>query len=126
MSQPAQVVVADDDDDIRELVHLKLSQAGHDVHTCSDGMQALEHICRNPPQLAVLDVMMPGLSGIDVLREIRADDALTDVRVMLLTARSHDNDVDLGFATGADDYLIKPFSPRELAHRVAALLGHGR
>lgn len=126
MTQPAQVVVADDDDDIRELVHLKLSQAGHDVHTCSDGMQALEHIRRNPPQLAVLDVMMPGLSGIDVLREIRADDALTDVRVMLLTARSRDNDVDLGFATGADDYLIKPFSPRELAHRVAALLGRGR
>lgn len=58
MSQPAQVVVADDDDDIRELVHLKLSQAGHDVHTCSDGMQALEHIRRNPPQLAVLDVEM--------------------------------------------------------------------
>jgi DNA-binding response OmpR family regulator len=126
VTQPAQVVVADDDDDIRELVHLKLSQAGHDVHTCSDGMQALEHIRRNPPQLAVLDVMMPGLSGIDVLREIRADDALTDVRVMLLTARSRDNDVDLGFATGADDYLIKPFSPRELAHRVAALLGRGR
>lgn len=126
MSQPAHVVVADDDDDIRELVHLKLSQAGHDVHTCSDGVQALEQIRRNPPQLAVLDVMMPGLSGIDVLREIRADDALTDVRVMLLTARSRDNDVDLGFATGADDYLIKPFSPRELAHRVAALLGRGR
>lgn len=123
---PIDVVVADDDDDIRELVHLKLAQAGHSVHTCSDGVQALDKIRRNPPRLAVLDVMMPGLSGIDVLREIRADDALAQVRVMLLTARSRDNDVDLGFATGADDYLIKPFSPRELAHRVAALLGRGR
>lgn len=123
---PVDVVVADDDDDIRDLVELKLTQAGYRVRPCNDGVSALEEIRREPPQLAVLDVMMPGLSGIDVLREVRADAALSEVRVVLLTARSRDTDVDMGFSTGADDYLIKPFSPRELVHRVAGLLGRSR
>lgn len=121
-----QVVVADDDDDIRDLVELKLTQSGYEVRATTNGVEALEDIRRDPPQLAVLDVMMPGLSGIDVLREIRSDEALKDVRVVLLTARSRDTDVDMGFSTGADDYLIKPFSPRELVHRVAALLARSQ
>lgn len=121
-----QVVVADDDDDIRDLVELKLTQSGYSVRACADGVEALEEIRRDPPQLAVLDVMMPGLSGIDVLREVRADETLRDVRVVLLTARSRDTDVDMGFSTGADDYLIKPFSPRELVHRVSALVARSR
>lgn len=121
-----QVVVADDDDDIRDLVELKLTQSGYEVRATTNGVEALEDIRRDPPQLAVLDVMMPGLSGIDVLREIRSDESLKDVRVVLLTARSRDTDVDMGFSTGADDYLIKPFSPRELVHRVAALLARSR
>jgi DNA-binding response OmpR family regulator len=120
------VVVADDDDDIRDLVELKLTQSGYQVRACANGVDALEEIRRDPPDLAVLDVMMPGLSGIDVLREIRSDDALREVRVVLLTARSRDTDVDMGFTTGADDYLIKPFSPRELVHRVAALVARPR
>ncbi|MFW5474056.1 response regulator transcription factor [Knoellia sp. CPCC 206450] len=121
-----QVVVADDDDDIRDLVELKLTQSGYEVRATANGVEALEDIRRDPPQLAVLDVMMPGLSGIDVLREIRSDEALKGVRVVLLTARSRDTDVDMGFSTGADDYLIKPFSPRELVHRVAALLARSQ
>ncbi|WP_040883519.1 response regulator transcription factor [Janibacter sp. HTCC2649] len=120
------VVVADDDADIRDLVELKLSQSGYAVRSCSNGVDALAEIRRDPPALAVLDVMMPGLSGIDVLREIRADDALGGVRVVLLTARSRDTDVDMGFSTGADDYLIKPFSPRELVHRIAGLIARPR
>ena len=120
------VVVADDDDDIRDLVELKLTQSGYQVRACANGVDALEEIRRDPPQLAVLDVMMPGLSGIDVLREIRSDDALREVRVVLLTARSRDTDVDMGFTTGADDYLIKPFSPRELVHRVGVLVARPR
>lgn len=119
------VVVADDDDDIRDLVEFKLTQAGYAVRACVDGVEALEEIRRNPPRLAVLDVMMPGLSGLDVLRTIRADDQLAGVRVLLLTARSRDSDVDAGFSVGADDYVSKPFSPRELVHRVAGLLGRG-
>lgn len=121
-----EVVVADDDVDIRELVEFKLTQSGYHVRACANGIEALEAIRRDPPDLAVLDVMMPGLSGIDVLREIRADEALRDVRVVLLTARSRETDVDMGFSTGADDYLIKPFSPRELVHRIAALVARSR
>src|SRR5260370_40062300 len=80
----------------------------------------------NAADLAVLDVMMPGLSGIDVLRKIRGDERTRGVRVILLTARSRDTDVDAGFATGADDYIVKPFSPRELLHRVNAALASAR
>ncbi|HZK36826.1 MAG TPA: response regulator, partial [Aeromicrobium sp.] len=76
----------------------------------------------NPPRLAILDVIMPGLSGIDVLRKLRAEESTKDLDVILLTARSRDSDVDTGFATGASDYIIKPFSPGELLHRVNTLL----
>ena len=119
---PVPVLVADDDADIRELVAFKLEQAGFDVTSVGDGAAALDAIRANPPRLAVLDVMMPGLSGIDVLRQVRADESLGAVRIILLTARSRDLDVDAGFASGADDYVIKPFSPKELVHRVTALL----
>lgn len=117
------VLVADDDADIRELVAFKLTSAGYDVRTAADGLAALEMITAEPPALAILDVMMPGLTGVDVLRQIRGSDALDNVRVILLTARSRDVDVDAGFAGGANDYIVKPFSPRELVHRVAAVLG---
>lgn len=122
MTEHARIVVADDDDDIRDLVSFKLRQAGYDVSAVSDGSAALESIRAELPQLAVLDVMMPGLSGVDVLREVRSDPALDGVAVILLTARSRDTDVDEGFAAGADDYIVKPFSPRELGHRVSGVL----
>jgi len=116
------ILVADDDRDIRDLVTFKLSQAGYDVQAVDDGVAALAAIEANPPRLAILDVMMPGLSGIDVLRKLRAEESTKDLDVILLTARSRDSDVDTGFATGASDYIIKPFSPRELLHRVNTLL----
>ena len=116
------VLVADDDLDIRDLVVFKLSQAGYAVQAVSDGAAALAAIQDAPPDVAVLDVMMPGLSGIDVLRRVRQDPATADLGVILLTAKSRDSDVDAGFATGADDYIIKPFSPRELLHRVNVVL----
>ncbi|MEN3120787.1 MULTISPECIES: response regulator [Janibacter] len=119
------VVIADDDADIRDLVAFKLDAAGFTVVPASDGDEALRLITEHRPALAVLDVMMPGQSGLDVLRSIRADEALSGTRVILLTARSRDVDVDAGFSTGADDYLTKPFSPRELVHRVTTLLGRG-
>ena len=116
------ILVADDDRDIRDLVTFKLSQAGFKVQVVGDGTAALAAIEEDPPDLAVLDVMMPGLSGIDVLRKMRDAERTRGVRVILLTARSRDADVDAGFATGADDYIIKPFSPRELLHRVNSVL----
>jgi DNA-binding response OmpR family regulator len=116
------ILVADDDEDIRDLVVFKLTQAGYDVEAVDDGAAALSSIEAQMPRLAILDVMMPGLSGIDVLRRVRADERLKDLEVILLTAKSRDIDVDAGFATGASDYVIKPFSPRELLHRVNALV----
>ena len=120
------ILVADDDGDIRDLVVFKLTQAGYDVEAVQDGAAAFSSIEASPPRLAILDVMMPGLSGIDVLRKVRADERLKDLEVILLTAKSRDIDVDAGFATGASDYVIKPFSPRELLHRVNALVARTR
>ena len=127
MTEPAKIriVVADDDRDILDLVVFKLTQAGYEVVAVADGVAALAAIEADPPRLAILDVMMPGLSGIDVLRKVRANEATKDLDVILLTARSRDSDVDAGFATGANDYVIKPFSPRELLHRVNILLERG-
>ena len=127
MSESAKVriVVADDDRDILDLVVFKLSQAGYEVVGVSDGLAALAAIEAEPPRLAILDVMMPGLSGLDVLRKVRANEAIKGLDIILLTARARDSDVDAGFAMGATDYVIKPFSPRELLHRVNALLARG-
>lgn len=124
-ADPMRVVVADDDADIRELVTFKLQQAGYEIDAVADGAQAWATISEAPPRLAVLDVMMPGLSGLDVLRKVREDERTKTVPVILLTARSRDSDVDSGFATGATDYVIKPFSPRELVHRVSSVLARG-
>jgi DNA-binding response OmpR family regulator len=118
----ARILVADDDVDIRELVEFKLSTLGHDVVAVGDGAAAIEACRAQRPDLAVLDVMMPGVSGLDAIRAIRADAALADLPVILLTARAQESDVETGFDSGADDYITKPFSPRELASRVQALL----
>ena len=118
----AKIVVADDDADIRDLVVFKLEQSGHDVVPVSDGAAAVD-ACRNQrPDLAVLDVMMPGMSGFDACRALRGDPDLADIPVILLTARAQEADIEHGFNVGADDYVVKPFSPRELASRVAAVL----
>ena len=116
------IVVADDDLDILDLVVFKLTQAGFDTVAVTDGAAALAAIEADPPRLAILDITMPGMSGLDVLREVRANEATKHLDVILLTARARDADVDSGFATGASDYVLKPFSPRELLHRVNAVI----
>jgi two-component system, OmpR family, response regulator MtrA len=122
----ARILVADDDVDIRELVEFKLSTLGHDVVAVADGAAAIDACQVQRPDLAVLDVMMPGVSGLDAIRAIRADPGLADLPVILLTARAQESDVETGFDSGADDYITKPFSPRELASRVQALLSRAR
>jgi DNA-binding response OmpR family regulator len=124
-TEGTRVLVADDDADIRDLVEFKLAQAGYAVQAVPDGLAAWEAFESDPPHLAVLDVMMPGLSGFDVLRKIRESDH-PRVPVLMLSAKSRDSDVDTGFAIGADDYVIKPFSPRELLHRVNTMLSRAR
>ncbi len=121
-SAAARVLVADDDRDIRDLVAFKLGQAGYQVETAEDGAQALARVRSAPPALVVLDVMMPGLSGMDVARQLRADAQTASVPIIMLTAKAQEADVESGFAVGVDDYVIKPFSPRELLSRVRALL----
>jgi DNA-binding response OmpR family regulator len=122
----ARILVADDDVDIRELVEFKLSTLGHEIVAVADGAAAVDACRAQRPDLAVLDVMMPGVSGLEAIRVIRADPALADLPVILLTARAQDSDVETGFDSGADDYITKPFSPRELAARVEALLERSR
>ena len=122
----ARIVVADDDADIRDLVVSKLRQAGHDVHAVEDGAAAVEACQAVPPDLVVLDVMMPGMGGLDATRALRLDPRLARVPVILLTARAQESDIEQGFGAGADDYVVKPFSPRELASRVAAVLARSR
>ncbi|TQK44074.1 response regulator receiver domain-containing protein [Streptomyces sp. SLBN-118] len=116
------VLIADDDGDIRDLVAFKLTQSGYEVIAVEDGMAALKAARSEPVDVALLDIRMPGMSGLDVCRELRAAPETASLPVILITARSQEGDVETGFAAGADDYIIKPFSPRELSSRVQAVL----
>ena len=117
------VLVADDDEDILVLVRTVLERAGYEVSAVRDGAEAIAAARQRRPDLAVLDVAMPELDGLEVLRRLRADASTSDVPVLLLSARVQEDDVARGFATGADAYVQKPFSPRELSDRVSELLG---
>ncbi len=116
------VLIADDDPDIRELVAFKLGQAGHRVVAVADGEAALAEARAETPDLELLDVMMPRRTGMEVCRELRADPRTGSVPVILLTAKAQEADIEQGFAAGADDYIVKPFSPRELVSRVTTAL----
>jgi len=120
------ILIADDDADIRDLVTFKLEQAGFDVVAVDNGLAALSAARDDPPDVVVLDVMMPGMSGIDVCRELRGQQHTTALPIVLLTARAQEGDVEVGFGVGADDYVVKPFSPRELVSRVEAVLARTR
>jgi DNA-binding response OmpR family regulator len=117
------VLIADDDPDILALVTFKVKQAGYHLVTATDGAAALAAARATTPDLVVLDVSMPRMSGLEVCRELRADAATAKVPVLLLTARAQEADIEAGFDVGADDYVVKPFSPRELVARIAAILG---
>jgi DNA-binding response OmpR family regulator len=119
----ATVLVADDDDDVLALVVRRLERDGYTVITARDGAEALRMAQENLPDLAVLDVMMPHLTGYEVTRQLRLETATERIPVILLTARVQEADVKRGFSVGADDYIKKPFSPQELRSRVQAVLG---
>jgi DNA-binding response OmpR family regulator len=117
------VVIAEDDRDIRELVELILEEDGYTTVAVSDGLGALNACRAKMPDVLLLDVSLPGeLTGLEVCRRIRADENLGGVRVMLLTARAREQDLNAGYAAGADDYLVKPFNPSELTRRIEELL----
>ena len=116
------VVIADDDPDIRRLVEMTVTNAGCDVTVASDGEEALERVRESKPDLVILDVLMPRMDGWEVARALKSDPATREVPVMFLTSRGQEHDVLEGFDSGAVDYIVKPFSPRELQVRVRAVL----
>jgi DNA-binding response OmpR family regulator len=120
------VLVADDDDDILMLVAFRLERAGCDVITARNGDEALKLAVERVPDLAVLDVMMPGLDGYAVTRALRQTDRTSEMPVILLTARAQASDVARGMAAGADEYVKKPFDAGDLRERVERLLGTPR
>ncbi|HWX10006.1 MAG TPA: response regulator [Gaiellaceae bacterium] len=121
MSEPI-VLVADDDDDILLLVTTRLRRDGFEVISARNGEEALALAKERRPAIAVLDIGMPGLDGLEVLERIRADADLEGTRVLLLTAKAQESDVRRGYDSGADAYVRKPFSPADLSARVRELL----
>jgi two-component system phosphate regulon response regulator PhoB len=118
----SRILLAEDDPDIRDLVTFKLEHGGFEVVSVSDGFAALREAQRRPPDLAILDVRMPRISGIEVCRELRAGPHTARIPIVMLTARARPQDLELAYAAGATDYVVKPFSPRELLERVEAVL----
>ena len=120
---PARILVAEDDVKQAQLIRIYLEREGHDVQIVADGRSAIDRARASRPDLIVLDVMMPNVDGLDVCRILRVD---SRVPILLLTARSTEVDLLLGLDLGADDYMTKPYSPRELTARVRALLRRAR
>ena len=116
------ILVVDDEPEIVALVTYHLAKVGYRVATAATGQEALDHARRERPSLIVLDLMLPGISGFDVLEQLRGDEATRDIAVLMLTARREEPDRIRGLSLGADDYLTKPFSPAELVLRVSAIL----
>ncbi len=130
MSSEAQgggrVLVIEDEPDIAALIAYHLTRRGYRVETASTGREGIAALAREVADLVVLDVMLPGISGLDVLRSVRSEGPARDVPVLVLTARRSQDDRILGLELGADDYLTKPFSPKELLLRVEAILRRSR
>jgi len=116
------IYIVEDDKDIAELVEFNLSNEGFMVEIISDGYEAYEKIIESPPDLVLLDLMLPGLSGIEICKYIRNSKSLKELPVIMVTARSQETDTVIGLKTGADDYLTKPFGIKELIARINALL----
>lgn len=115
------VLIVEDDTDIRDLATFRLQQSGFEVRLADDGLQALDILASWKPDVVVLDWMLPGLPGPDVCRRLRLLPDMEDVSVLMLTSKAQETDVEAGFRAGVDDYMVKPFSPRELALRVQTL-----
>jgi two-component system phosphate regulon response regulator PhoB len=122
MERKGVILVVEDEEDIRNLVIRQLEREGWAVRGVATGPEALEAARKSPPSLVVLDLMLPGLSGTEVCRALRADAETRDVPIIILSARGEEIDRVVGFEVGADDYVTKPFSPRELVLRVRAVL----
>src|SRR5690242_9565441 len=121
----ADVLVVEDEESLLQTLRYNLSRAGHEVRLCTDGRVALDMLLENPPDLVLLDLMLPGMDGIEICRRVRGEvtnPAVSHVPILMLTARDEEIDKVLGLEVGADDYITKPFSMHELLARVKAQL----
>lgn len=119
------ILIVEDEPDILNLLHFNLQSQGYDSYTAKDGESGLKLFQELRPDLVILDIMLPGQSGLEICRQIRSLPGGKQTAVLLLTAKGEEQDRVLGFETGADDYVVKPFSPRELMLRVKAILRRG-
>lgn len=119
---PKQILIVDDEKNILISLKFLMQQAGYIVQTAMDGLAALTMIERSPPDLLLLDIMLPQLDGFEVCRKVRAVPSLRAMRIVMLTAKGRDADAEKGMAMGADAYIKKPFSTRELVNTVNSLL----
>jgi DNA-binding response OmpR family regulator len=118
----AKIVIAEDEPDIRELIAFTLRFAGHEVIAGSNGQEGFDLTKKEHPDLAMFDVRMPRMTGYDACKMIKADPEIAHIPVIFLSAKGQENEIEQGLASGADDYLLKPFAPDQLAERVKAVL----
>ncbi len=121
----ARILVVEDEPDLRQVLHYNLRDAGHDVVMASEGRKGLALAFEQPPDLVLLDLMLPDISGLEVCRSLKSDERTRHVPVIMVTARGEEIDRVVGFELGADDYVVKPFSIRELLLRLRAVLRRG-
>ena len=119
------VFVIEDEPDILEVIEYNLAREGFDVKTAADGEAGLHAVRRQPPDLVLLDLMLPGLDGIEICRRLKAEPETRGIPVVMVTAKGEESEIVLGLGIGADDYITKPFSPKELVARVKAVLRRG-
>ena len=124
MAKP-KILVIEDEPDILEVIQYNLEREGHKVIACRNGEQGLSRIRTDNPDLVVLDLMLPGMDGVEVCRQVKSDPVTRSIPVIMVTAKAEESDVVLGLGIGADDYISKPFSPRELVARVKVVLRRG-
>ncbi|HEY4910554.1 MAG TPA: response regulator [Methylomirabilota bacterium] len=122
----SRVLIVEDERDIRDLVVLHLQRDGYEVTSAGSGEEALAQVRQSPPDLVVLDLMLPAMSGLEVCRRIRQEQATATLPIVMLTAKADEVDRVVGLELGADDYVVKPFSPKELLARVRAVLRRSR
>ena len=119
----AKVLVIDDDPFIVRLIRAKIEQLGHEVITAADGEDGITAAIEADPDLVLLDLMMPRINGLEVCHALREKETVRHIPIVMLTGKGQEQDIEQGFAAGATEYLVKPFSPRELQARVRALIG---
>ncbi len=126
MAQKKRIILIEDEEDIAALVKLQAELFGYKLHVEVDGVNGFRAVERELPDLVILDVMLPGQNGLDVCRKIKNHNELKNIPVILLTAKAEEMDIILGLELGADDYVLKPFSPKVLLSRIKAVLRRGK